>query len=175
MQRKHALSLSLAAAALMFFLPTQAGAKELFMSSPCPGGAIKAEPVLNVDVTGSTLVGPTHYRFTAYNNGLVTVSRANLIGAPTESAGSFAFADADTIYVNPAVIQQLTKDLRASGVYGLCDQNLSVADIPLTTVTAFRGATKALAHTYSYWVSVGDYAAPALVINDFIADNFPDF
>lgn len=173
---KHVLSLSLAATALMAFLPALPEANDqIGIAAPCAGNAIKMEPVVNVDVTGSTLVGPTHFRFTAYNNGLVTVSRASLIGIANESSGSFPFADADTIIVSPGAIDQLSKDLRAAGAFSLCDQNISTADIPLTTVTVFRGATNAMAHTYSYWAAFGEHADAALVINDFVQEHLPGF
>jgi len=173
---KHALSLSLAAAALMAFLPALPEAtNEIGISSPCAGNAIKMEPVVNVDVTGSTLLGPTHFRFTAYNSGLVTVSRASLIGVANESAGSFPFADADTIFVSTEAVDQLAKNLRAAGAFSLCDQNFSTADVPLTTVTVFRGATNAVAHTYSYWAAFGEHADAALAIGDFIQEHLSGF
>lgn len=49
----------------------------------------------------------------------------------------------------------------------LGDQDLSVADIPLTTVTVFKGNTNAKAHTFSYWVGIKGYGQIAQIISDF--------
>ena len=130
-----------------------------FLAAAPPGQQqIKQEPVLNFDVTGGTLLGPLHTRFTVYNNGLVTFSEASGF-ADSSSAG--------TTRVSDTVVDRLVKDLEDAGGFKLSDQTITVSDVPLTTVTVFRGDTNAKAHTFSYWLGIDQYAKIAQVIDDF--------
>ena len=131
------------------------------LSSAIQLAQIVVEPVLNFDVTGSTLLGPIHLRLTVYNNGLITASQCGLNGS--NSAG--------TTVTSPAQVAQLRKDLIEAGGMTLPDQSLIVADLPLTTVTVFRGSTNSRSHTFSYWASFAEYAPIAQIINDFSAAN----
>jgi len=119
---------------------------------------ITQEPILNWDVTGGTLSGPFHTRLTVYNNGLVTGSSCTGLGG-SNSAG--------TAYASTAEVEKLRKELIDAGGLKLADQNISVADIPLTTVTVFKGTTDASAHTFSYWIGTGNYGKIAQIISDF--------
>jgi hypothetical protein len=129
-------------------------------TSPTIGAPIKREPVLMFDVTGSTLTGPIHFNYIVYNDGLVTGG----------TCGGFAGDNsAGTANATQADVAQLASDLIAAGGLKLPDQNLTVADVPLTTVTVFKGAEDARAHTFSYWLGVGSYAQINTVIADFRA------
>ncbi len=126
--------------------------------TPSIAAGIKLEPVLNFDVSGSTLTGPLHHRLTVYNNGLITASQCS---------GFSGANSAGTGFTTPALAEKLRKELIDAGGLTLPDQNLSVADIPLTTVTVFKGNTNAKAHTFSYWVGFKGYAKIAQIISDF--------
>jgi len=128
------------------------------------------EPILVVDVSGGTLLGPYHTRFSVYNNGFASASKKieNLVFGGDD-------IDADTTYVSPAEVDALLKALEDAGAYKLCDQQIQVADIPLTTVTALRGKTDDAAHTFSYWVGFGSHSQVSTVISDFRNTHFPGF
>lgn len=126
---------------------------------------IRQEPVLVYDVTGGTLSGPVHAHLTVYNSGLVTYSEAAGLGTPV--------VNARTAYVAPDLVHALAKSLSAAGAFALPDQPLAVADIPLKTLTVFRGDTDAFAHTYSYWMGLDSYAAADQAVRDFINTHLP--
>lgn len=128
---------------------------------------IKMEPVLNYDVSGSTLTGPFHSRITVYNNGFITSSNC---GGFVSFAGSNN--GAGTAMATPAQVSKLRKQLIDAGGLTLPDQNISVADLPLTTVTVFQGATNAKAHTFSFWAGFGaGYSQIQQVILDFAGEH----
>lgn len=114
-------------------------------SSPCPND-IAREPVLIYDQSGSTLSGIVTRHVCVYGDGTVIASHA--------SGGTALFpyeSGARITHVDPARITKLRTDITQAGVWSLCDESLSLADFPLTTVTVLRGGTDALAHTYSYY------------------------
>ena len=71
--------------------------------------------------------------------------------------------------LDDATVSELRDLILDRLVLVLPDQNLSVADIPLTTVTVFKGDTNAKAHTFSYWVGIKGYGQIAQIISDFAA------
>lgn len=87
------------------------------VSSTIQATQLTVEPVLNFDVTGSTLSGPIHSRITVNNNGLITASQC----------GSFGSNSAGTAMASPTHVAQLRKDLIDAGAMTLPDQS-----IPLT-------------------------------------------
>ncbi|MDF1800085.1 MAG: hypothetical protein P1V81_12980 [Planctomycetota bacterium] len=135
------------------------------------GGPIKFEPVLIHDVVGGTLTGAVHTHLTVYNNGFMTVAKFHDVVFPAPGTDK----DVATASLSPAEVQQLQADLRASGAFGLPDQEATGADIPLTTMTVFRGATDAKAHTFSYLMGTSPYAAAQDVVDQLMADHFPGF
>jgi hypothetical protein len=130
---------------------------QLNVAAP-PGNVIMREPVVNVDVSGGTLTGPVHDRYTVYNGGFVSYS---------EASGLIGSSSAGTTGVSEAVVDQLIKDLEDAGAFKLTDQRSTVSDVPLTTVTVLKGDTNARAHTFSYWLAIDDYAAVGQVLDDF--------
>ena len=143
--------------------------------SPAPASQpdanpLRHEPVLILDVTGSTLLGIVHRHLTIYNDGFATLSAfepGSFRAPPTQAYAGTAFATESTV-------AQMKQALGRVGVFALEDQRGFVFDVPLTTVTIFRGATNAVAHTYSYWLPTGDYGAADAIVQDFVADHFPD-
>jgi hypothetical protein len=136
------------------------------------------EPVLMYDVSGFGLGGQIHLHLGVYSNGLVSISSAP--GGPTfeQSAGFGGFFEpkAQLVYVDPAVVSELAENLAAVGAFKACDEDAFVSDLPLTTVTVFRGETNSRAHTFSYWTPLTPQTqAVGTLISDFIATNVPNF
>jgi len=162
---------ALVGAAVAFGLSTyavsQRGTSLSLAVSPAKcGNPIPVEPVVNFDVTGGTLAGPFHRRLTVYSNGAANVSTATTF--PPSS-------DARTTNVSQSVVDDLRKALEDAGAFALCDQDISVADLPLSTVTVFEGGTDGTSHTYSYWLGIKGWSAPNQILVDFIATHFPGF
>ena len=128
---------------------------------------VRQQPVLIYDVTGSTLLGPVHRNLVVYGNGLASIS--DVSGAPP-------VAKAEVTNVSPDLVGTLLKDLRLAGAFTLCDQQQTILDVPLRSVTVSRGSTDSMAHTYNYWVAgASAYAVPEQVLEDFIDLAFPSF
>ncbi len=138
---------------------------------PCTTNPLVQEPVLVFDISGFTLTGVLHQHLAVYNNGVASISRV--------SGGTSLFPlskDADLAFISSQMVEKLQKDLAAAGAPLACDEQLFVSDIPMTTVTVFRGGTDARAHTFSYWLPTTPQSqATAQVISKFIADVFPNF
>jgi hypothetical protein len=135
-------------------------------AAACPN-VWKHEPVATYDIAGSTLIGPIYQHLAIYNDGHMIISRTTFDPDP---------GAAQTSFLTPAEIQQLRADLIAANVETLCDDPFQASDSPLTTVTYFRGATNASAHSFSYWSGFGgSYAAVDQVFLDLIAAKFPNF
>lgn len=124
---------------------------------------IKTEPVVIYDVSGSTFAGPFHQHLTVYSSGFATLARSS----------SFSGIDAATAQASLADVAQLRLDLRALGASTLCDIPTIVADVPLTTVTVFTGATDARAHTFSFFLSIKQQGAVKQLLEEFIGAHFP--
>jgi len=131
-----------------------------------PQDEIINEPVLVFSLTGGTLTGTLHTQLAVYNSGFATLAEKNdtVFPAPGE------FIDVQTTYLDQRDIRKLRGELKAAGSFNLGDQQLVLADIPLSTITVLEGQ---MANTFSYWTSSGAYSAPAGVIGDFIATHFP--
>lgn len=123
------------------------------------------EPVLLHDVTGGTLLGPYHTQLAVYNDGFVSFHSVTGLGTPV--------VEARTAYVGPEAVQALQKALQAAGAFGLCDQPLQVSDVPLQTLTVFRGDGDAYAHSFSYWLGTGPHAAANAAVQDFVQTWLP--
>lgn len=124
------------------------------------------ELVLVHDVAGSTLIGPYFQHLAVYNDGHAILSRTTY--SPDPGAAATAFLTAHEI-------AELRADLVAAGVGTLCDEPSLVSDVPLTTVTYFRGTTTAGARTFSYMGAWMEHAAVEQVVQDLIAEKFPGF
>ena len=121
--------------------------------------------MVTYDVSGSTFAGPFHQHLTVYSSGFASIARATSFGA----------ADAQTAQVPEAAILQLKSDLDALGARTLCDIPTVIADVPLTTITVFSGATDARAHTFSFFLSIKQQGAAKALLESFIATHFSTF
>jgi len=125
------------------------------------------EPVVTYDIAGGTLLGPIYLHLAIYNSGHAIISRTTMDPDPGACQTSF---------LTPAEIQQLRADLIAANVATLCDEQLSVSDVPLTTISYFRGTSNAAVRTFSYWLGFGGpYQGVELVMQNLIATKFPNF
>lgn len=130
------------------------------------------EPLVMFDVTGFTLAGLLHEHLCVYDNGVVTISRV--------SGGTPLFPltnAADIAFISPNDARNLHKTLTQAGAFRACDEQLSVADLPMSTVSIFRaGATDDRVHTFSYWIPQSpESQATSLAISAFRDQTFPNF
>lgn len=160
-------------------IPSTGGASPLkpmnpgsaFSTSPAGGSQLlDQEPVLVYNFRGLTFTGTLFTQLTVYNSGLASIARHDTVFFPPDE-------DLD-VQVNSVTEQgaaQLLRSLSAAGAFVLQDPSEVFLDVPIHTVTVLRGATDALAHTFSYYSGVGEYAAVDDVISSFIAQTFPGF
>ena len=124
----------------------------------------QCEPLVIFDASGGTLLGPCHKNLAVYNNGQVSLSQFS--GQPGDNRNV-------SKRVSPALATELARSLEAAGAFRLTDQEAQVTDVPLTSVTIFRGETNAQAHTFNYWLPQGEYAAIQRAVDNFITRAFP--
>lgn len=125
---------------------------------------LACEPVLMFDVSGSTLFGPCHKHLSVYNNGRVSLAAFAPSGTPCNESKK----------IDVREVRALVAKL--GGWADLSDDPTLVTDIPMTTVTVFqglRGFTDAQAHSFSYWLPVGDYAEVQETVDQFLCQTFP--
>ncbi len=134
-------------------------------ASHCPD-RLPVAPLLVYDVSGTTLFGPAYLHVAVYDDGHVMAAR---LGADP-SSGQMAIA-----LLTPEELQQMRADLELWGAFGLCDEPVSVSDVPLTTVSVFRGGTDSAAHTFSYLVAGGAHGGVQQVVDQLLAAKFPGF
>lgn len=128
------------------------------------------EPIVLYSLSGSTLAGLVHRQLTVYNGGFVTIAQQDSIvifGSESE--------DVATASVTPQEASQLLRDLLLAGAATLGDQDITVSDVPLNTLTVLEGDTDARSHTFSYWLPIEQYAQVGQVIDGFIQSTFPGF
>jgi hypothetical protein len=114
------------------------------------------EPLVAYDLTGSTFLGPLDQSLMVFSDGTVKhFSQTQGIAKVT--------------YVTPLQARTLSADLFAAGVFTLCDQPEAGADIPLQTLTLFRGVQDAAAHTVNWWSDDPSYDVLHQILANFIA------
>lgn len=151
-------AVSTLAALPLLFAPTAA-------VPTCPN-TIRHEPLVLFDVTGFTLAGPIDIQLTVYDDGLARVCQTqSMTGA----------IDARLNSVTPLAARQLVTDLAQLGATTLCDSYGFVNDVPISTLTVFRGVTDAGAHTFSWDGGQGAYAQIEQRLFTFIHAAFPGF
>lgn len=190
MQRKLLFASLLALPALHYAIGSIGGAEAAPQAQVIPGGSNPAfglctntlpqEPVLMYDVSGFGLGGQIHLHLSLYSNGLASISSApGGIIFPEQTSGGFGgFFDpkAEMVFVDPAAVAELAENLALAGAFKACDEDAIIADIPLTTVTVFRGETNSRAHTFSYWTPLSPQTqAVGTLISEFIDKYFPNF
>lgn len=164
---------------ILSLLPLALAAGVLFVARPaaeptapgldpgCPN-PIPHEPVILVDVSGATLLGPVHAHLAIYSNGQASYSEQRPGGLGLQPA-----VRVGTAQLVPADLIALRRSLELAGASLLCDQAQVVLDVPLTTVTVLRGGPQAQAHTFSYWIPSGPYALVQERIDAALALYFP--
>ena len=123
-------------------------------------------PLVVYDVTGSTLAGPVDLSLVVYDSGVAKLSSAS--GAPGQGK-------ARVEYLTPQATLALARALFQSGSFQTCDQPLAGSDVPLKTLTVFRGGTDAKAHSFSWWITENEYAVLEQHVTDFIGAHFGGF
>ncbi|MFT7076513.1 MAG: hypothetical protein ACJA0P_002530 [Planctomycetota bacterium] len=140
---------------------SQSNGFQLVESSDC-FDTIQASPVVMMASAGATLLGPQMSSIAIYSNGLVILSEAS--GATGGSAAAQAV-------VGREQVQDLQRELRGLGAFRICDDQKTVADIPLTTVTVFHGEQSARAHSYSYWIGTEEHQRVRDALQSFILEH----
>ncbi len=123
---------------------------------------INREPLVTFDVSGGTLTGPVFEHLTVYDDGFASYS--SLSGSKAAVVRSKMISQQE--------FNELEAALMSSQAMNLMDQDFTVTDVPLSTVTFFRGDTNAHSHSYSYWISSGDYSQVEEILNKFIDTQF---
>lgn len=134
-------------------------------AAACPD-TLPIHPVLTHDIAGSTLIGPIYRHLVVYSSGHVSLSETTYDPDPGR---------AQTAVLTQAELAQLRASLVAAGAFRLCDDDSTVSDVPLTTVTVFRAANDTQAHSYSYSLPNPQQAAVEDLVNQLIASKFPNF
>lgn len=118
------------------------------------------EPLVAYDIQGTTFAGPFDETLLVYNDGVV-------------KHFSLSQGKAAVVYLSPTLTRQLAKDLFLAGAFTLCDAPEAGADIPMQTLTLFRGKADALTHSVNWWNDDPPYGAVRQILDDFIAANVP--
>jgi hypothetical protein len=126
--------------------------------------SIVREPVVMFDVSGSTLLGPQALHMTVYNDGFVTISKKTTF----PSAIGVESAQIPLLWVHG-----LVNRLDHAGALQLCDQDFTVSDIPLTSVSLIGGNGQS--HSFNYWIGTAQYQRTEQVMRGFINHIFPGF
>lgn len=139
--------------------------------APC-ANTLEQEPLLMYDVSGFGLAGVIHRHLAVYDNGVVSISSVSG-GTPLFPSAN----KADITYVPAATARALLKSVVQAGARGICDEDIAVADLPLTTITIFgRGNTDDRSHTFSYWLPLSTESQTVSgLIQAFITTTFPGF
>jgi len=157
---------ALASTAFLFMTFAPQAESQVITPGPSVCNSIPRELLLSYDTTGGTLTGPINVNLQVYSNGEVKYSRSSGLSTPTSSV--------QHVFVTPNVAMKLLKRLRGAGAFSLCDQNLIVADVPLSTLTVLMPKQDGRFHTFSYSIGFGPgYAEVSQLINDFIGSNIP--
>lgn len=150
---------TLIAAALGLWALTSSSA-----SAPTPSGNCNLwmhEPLVAFDVTGATLAGPVDESLHVYSDG--TVKRF-----------SASMGLAKIAYISPQQAAAFSRQLYLAGALSTCDQPAAGSDVPLRTLTLFRGVVDPLAHTVNWWTDdSGPYATFQAIVDAFVAAYLP--
>ncbi|MFT5049994.1 MAG: hypothetical protein ACI8QZ_001387 [Chlamydiales bacterium] len=136
------------------------------MQSTSGGGEnlVKAEPVLLFDVSGTTMAGSVHKHLSVYSNGRISLAEYGP-GGPSRNLSKM---------ISPGAVDRLRSSLATNNGLTLNDQAEQATDIPLTTVSVFRGATDAVCHSFSFWLAEEGYAGIKQTVDAFIIVHFSD-
>ena len=136
-------SIVLSALAAVALFARASTADEVEPIPDCPN-LWKNEPVVILDTSGATLLGPVHENLIVYSSGLVAYSRA---------AGHHVSKEVRTTQISRAEVGQLVRDLRDAGAMHACDQAILFLDVPMKSLTVLNAGSNASAHTVNYWAA----------------------
>ena len=125
---------------------------------------INRQPVLLYELSGITLLGPVTQTVVAYSSGDITMSQ--MIGH--SNPPSVIRAQMSVVSLESFLVA-----MYGAGVAGLQDQEFSVTDAPLRTVTVLSPGTDAIAHSFSYYIPDGDYAGVSELLRRFVEELAP--
>lgn len=160
------LALAMAVAGSAAALQPDGSAAQGSFSGPSPqahapqcADSIKIAPVVQMTKAGATLLGESLSTVVIYSNGLITMSSID----PRHEGSS-----AQMLHVSPQDVLDLEADLAKIGAASICDSEITVYDVPLTTVSVSRGSADGMTHSYSYWFAQGSQVAVESAILDLI-------
>ncbi|HUR27457.1 MAG TPA: hypothetical protein VM509_04670 [Planctomycetota bacterium] len=145
-------------------LVTPQDAADVAKQAPC-ANVLAHEPLLLYEIVGSTLAAQIDRTLSVYADGSVRLASASDAGP----------GKCRIVHVDPSLVSELHQALVATGGWTLCDDTRIVTDVPLRTLTLLGKTPTTRAHTFSYWLGDEGYEAVDLVLEQFIADQFPDF
>ena len=126
-------------------------------------------PVVIVDVSGATLLGPVHRHLAVYSSGRVSYCAIDSQGGLRE----LQVPVARSIAIDPVQVQAFAMGLERMGAWSLDDQKVMATDVPLVTVTVLQGEGAAKGHTFSYWIPTDGYHGVDTAIQNFVASVLP--
>ena len=126
--------------------------------TPCPN-PLPHEPLVIYEVTGSDFIGPVDSFLAVYSDGLARHS---------SSVDGFSV----TTYVGSSA-QSLHAELIAAGALQQCDAEDIGNDIPLSTLTVLRGASRQSGNSFSWFGAEGPVTSMEAALTEFIAVHFP--
>lgn len=119
-------------------------------------------PLVIVDRSGFTLLGPTHMHLLVYSDGHVAyVSRS---GAPDDNHNLDRQLD-------PEIVRTLHGKLIQARALTLRDATGIVTDVPLNTVTVFDAKTQTSCNTFRYWIGADDHEPIEAALRAFVKDH----
>ncbi len=150
--------------ATLLSLATLAGAQMTATLAPVSTVALKREPTLVYDVTGSTIAGPVHTSFVVYNDGHASLSQFfNYAGGD---------GSVETRQISMLAVSQLVLDLDAAGADTLPDHIAFATDTPYQTVTFMKPGTDTKAHTFTILFGTPAHGNVIAIVNSFINTHF---
>lgn len=120
---------------------------------------VNRQPVLLCDASGTTWLGPVQSTVVVWSDGDVCYSWK-------EAEGGF---EVGSTHLKPKALNALVTGLVDADAWVLPDQWPQVMDVPLLTVTVLDPTSDASAHTFSYWLGHGPYAAVDTLMDRLLA------
>lgn len=157
--------------AAVAFGPLPQARQQALDMQPLTDNVIRHEPVLVLERSGATLLGPVQQLLVVYDDGRVSMSSMR----PQPGLASPQAVQIENREIELAAVHELCSGLFNAGAFELTDQKTTALDVPLTTITFFRGEADAKAHTFSYWIPSDEFGAVEAVLDRFTATYFPAF
>ncbi|MCP3914697.1 MAG: hypothetical protein GY711_03955 [bacterium] len=127
-----------------------------------PDNAWVCEPLLIFDSSGQTDQGLVHFNLSIYNNGMISLAQFNGSGSSRNMSK----------LVKPAEVRRFYRGVMGTGAWTMKDQKEVATGVPMRSVTLFKGATDAEAHSFNYFSADGDYKSVESMVNNFVRSHF---